>query len=126
MTGATAWRWPASFILALVGPTGRPLLDPLLGTLRAPLAIKLVVLGTCRTVSLGHLGALRHFIFIIFIFVIFILLFLLKHSLFSTSLAPRRAGAGGRGRPPGPVPAGQRERSETSALQAAPSRRLLL
>lgn len=86
MTGATAWRWPASFILALVGPTGRPLLDPLLGTLRAPLAIKLVVLGTCRTVSLWHLGALRHFIFIIFIIFIFIVLFLLKHSLFSTSL----------------------------------------
>lgn len=73
-----------------MGSTGCPLLDPLLGTLRAPLAIKLLVLGTCRTVTLGHLGALRHFVFIIFIFIIFILLFLLKHSLFSTSLVQGR------------------------------------
>lgn len=105
MTGATAWRWPASFILALVGSTGRPLLDPLLGTLRAALAIKLVVLGTCRTVSLGHLGALRHFIFIIFIFVIFILLFLLKHSLFSTPLVQEKeARKGSSCSSPGPDP----------------------
>ena len=88
--GITACSITHLYPLAMVGSTGRPLLDPLLGTLRAPLAIKLVVLGTCRTVSLGHLGALRHFIFIIFFFVIFILLFLLKHSFFSTPLVQEK------------------------------------
>lgn len=85
-----------------------------------------MVLGTCRTVTLWHLRALRHFIFIIFIFIIFLLLFLFKHSLFSTSLAPRRAGAGSWRRPPRPVPAGHHGRSEAGALQAAPRRRFLL
>lgn len=49
-----------------------------------------MVLGTCRTVTLRHLGTFRHIIFIIFIFIIFFFLFLLKHSLFSTSLVPGR------------------------------------
>lgn len=74
------------------------------------------MLGTCRTVTLGYLGAFRHIVFIIFIFFFIFLLFLLKQSLFSTSLAPRRAGAGSRRRSSRPIPAGQRERSETGAL----------
>lgn len=81
---------PPPFVLALVGSTGCPLLNPLLGTLRTPLAIKLVVLGTCRTVTLRYLGPLRHIVFIIFVFIIIFLFFLFKQSLFSTSLVPGR------------------------------------
>lgn len=104
---AAARCWSPPFILALEGSTGRPLLDPLLSTLRAPLSINLVVLSTCGAVTLGHFRALRYIVLLL-LFVIFfvIFLFFLKHPFFSTSLAPRRACASGRRRPSRPVSAG--------------------
>lgn len=88
---AAARCWSPPFILALVGSTGRPLLDPLLSTLRAPLSINLVVLSTCGAVTLGHFRALRYIVLLL-LFVVFIVIFLffLKHPFFSTSLGPEK------------------------------------